>query len=78
MKLIDADKLLEWLNAEYKKLKTNPYDDYSNGKRDMLDIVEQRVEDSTFDPTPPVQPDTAEEIDRKAYENAEKKGLING
>ncbi|MEK3838664.1 hypothetical protein [Paenibacillus sp. FSL R7-0128] len=64
MKLIDADKLLEWLNAEYKKLKTNPYDDYSSGKRDMLDIVEQRVEDGTFSPTPPVQPDTPKHGDR--------------
>lgn len=62
-KLIDADKLLEWINDEYGKRKPNPYNDYTNGQRDMLDILEQRVEDGSFDPTPPVQPDTGEVIE---------------
>jgi hypothetical protein len=48
MKLIDADKLLEWL----KSMRGNGY-----WTDVIFDEVVKEVESGTFYPTPPVQPD---------------------
>lgn len=46
---IDREKLLKWLNEEYYKMKPTSYDQYTSGKQDMLDIIEQKVESGAFD-----------------------------
>lgn len=60
-KMIDADKLLKCLYAEMKEFdcRTSPY---SRGRSEAYEWVVARIRSGTFDPTPPVQPDTGEEI----------------
>ena len=56
-KLIDAEKLLECLNAEMKEFDSETSSHYSRGRYDAYEWVAARMESGTFDHTPPVQPD---------------------
>jgi hypothetical protein len=71
MKLIDADKLYDWL--------------YGNGYHEICEEIRLREGAGSFSPTPPVQPDTTTtgyeifrnaEIDEKVREIAKEKGWI--
>jgi hypothetical protein len=53
-KLIDADKLLEYLNG-------SP-DGYISDV--CYEGLKERIESGTFDPTPPVQPDTPDHAEK--------------
>jgi hypothetical protein len=48
MKLIDADKLIEWVDRRYYSFDT---------KFSLYETIRQHIEAGTFSPTPPVQPD---------------------
>lgn len=61
MKLIDADKLLKWLNEKDKEW-YGRYGEYGDGHVKAFATVEDAIKSGTFDPTLPVQPDTGEVI----------------
>lgn len=49
MKLIDADKLLKWIDENIDSIQR------WNGR--VCESIAEQIEEGTFDPTPPVQPD---------------------
>lgn len=48
-KLIDADKLLEWMKTAYKEKSQDPYE---IGKNHMATMIENLAYNGTFDPDP--------------------------
>lgn len=85
-RLIDADKLLEWLSTREGEAYVNAAKSYSpsffKGKAEAFKDVLDYVNAGHFDPTPPVQPDTGykifldAEIDEKVKKIAKEKGWI--
>lgn len=65
-RLIDADKLLEWLKIREEEAYCNAAKTFSpslfKGKAEAFKDVLDYVNSGWFDPTPPVQPDTGEVI----------------
>jgi predicted RNA-binding Zn-ribbon protein involved in translation (DUF1610 family) len=57
-KLIDADKLLEWIEGAIKEMPQNMQSDENKAKYRTLKLIRNLTNAGTFDPTPPVQPDT--------------------
>ncbi|MEK5469321.1 hypothetical protein MKY64_30415 [Paenibacillus sp. FSL R7-0210] len=60
MKLIDADKQIEWIKQELDKTPKEWPTSYECGRAAALKEVMKLLEGDRFDPTPPVQPDTEE------------------
>lgn len=77
-KLIDSEKVIERINERINSLPQSRIDlgGYHSGQLAAYQNIIDDLRSGTFDPTPPVQPDTAYEIDRNVYDNARKKGWI--
>ncbi|MFD2752404.1 hypothetical protein ACFSUM_18625 [Virgibacillus siamensis] len=57
-KLISAEKLQEWIDEMFNKRFTNDVYGYQDGRQSILDLLEQRINDGTFnaDPVPTIKP----------------------
>ncbi|MEE4578800.1 hypothetical protein [Paenibacillus polymyxa] len=55
-RLIDADKLLHWLNGKIEA-NSEPYNDYRIERAIAYEDLKGEVESCSFDPDPPQQPD---------------------
>lgn len=58
MKLIDADKVIKWLHEVVLSELPAKTEGYDRGKEHMVQMLTSLINSGTFDPTPPVQPDT--------------------
>ncbi|MEK3674620.1 hypothetical protein [Paenibacillus sp. FSL R10-2771] len=62
MKLIDADKQKEWIKKELSDIPVHFTTSFDRGRHAALMALLNSTEAGTFEPTPPVQPDTGEVI----------------
>jgi hypothetical protein len=69
MKLIDADKVLEWCKKRFEM--EMPDARYSDGRRTILELMVGEIQLGNFDPTPPVQPDikVGDKVRHKQYKS---------
>jgi hypothetical protein len=55
VKLIDENKLLEWINTMYNKKLPDELKEYRDGRQVVLDLLEIQIKSGRFAPdTPPV------------------------
>lgn len=50
--LIDADKLLEWINFEIAKKFPDDVRQYEDGRRSVMTLLKRRIEQGVFSPDP--------------------------
>jgi len=62
-RIIDADKLLEWIKTEIAKEYPEGVNQYVDGRETVLEILKLRLEQGTFDPDPIPLPTIKQKIE---------------
>ncbi|MNW52248.1 hypothetical protein D3C74_297630 [compost metagenome] len=73
-KLIDADKLLGWINTELAKEYPESVNQYVDGRETLLEILKMRLEQGKFNPDP--IPPTINPKDRVRHRSIKTKGFV--
>lgn len=63
-KMIDGEKVIKWLHETVLSELPAKTEGYDRGKEHMVQMLTSLINSDSFDPTPPVQPDTPKHGDR--------------